>query len=327
MKNLQKRIGNCILWMRGHKLAVIAGALGIAVIILIVCLVSCRTSGPVPAPAYTGSGLLLEDEYWKVNELGFKYYDREGYTNVFGIDISEWVEDIDFNAVKAAGVDYVILRVGYRGYETGKFVLDNHLSKYLLYASRAGLKIGVYFVSQAVNAQEAVEEAEYVLDHIRGYRLEMPVFIDLEEVYDTARTDGLTVQERTNIVQAFCSDLESQGFSAGVYANEAWFREKLDLDKLLEQNYCIWLAKYSDASGVDFPINMWQFTNEGVIPGTDMWVDFNVTVLKDQEADIATQEETSAAAEEETLAAAVSETSSDTVSDKETSSDTEKAIK
>ena len=268
-------------WMRGHKMVSAAGALGIAIIILIVCLVSCKKSDLAPAPAYTGSGLILEDEYWKVNEQGFRYYDCEGYTNVFGIDISEWVEDIDFHAVKEAGVDYVILRVGYRGYETGKFVLDNHLSKYLLYASRAGLKIGVYFVSQAVNAQEAIEEAEYVLDHIRGYRMEMPVFIDLEEVYDEARTDGLTVQDRTEIVRAFCNDLESQGFQAGVYANEAWLLYKLDLDKL--DDYDIWLAKYTDTPGTGFPIHMWQFTNEGVIPGTDMWVDFNVLVLRDQE--------------------------------------------
>ena len=295
MKNLRKRVGIFIHLLRDHKLATIAGAVCVAIIILIVCLVSCKKSVPVSVPAYTGSGLILEDgdgedSYWKTNEQGFRYYDREGYSNVFGIDISEWVEDIDFNAVKDAGVDYVILRAGYRGYETGKFVLDNNLSKYLLHASKAGLKVGVYFVSQAVNTQEAIEEAEFVLDHIRGYRMEMPVFIDLEEVYDNARTDGLSAEDRTEIVKAFCNDLESQGLQAGVYANETWFRDKLDLSQL--DDYDIWLAKYTDTPDVDFPIYMWQFTNEGVIPGTDMWVDFNVLVLKDEEPESTVEAET-----------------------------------
>jgi len=285
MKNLQKRIGNFIHWLGSHKLVVIAAASCIALVILIACLAVFRRSVPSSSPAYNGSGLILEDTFWNVNDQGFRYYDREGYTNVFGIDISEWVGDIDFEAVKSAGVDFVILRVGYRGYETGKFVLDNRLSEYLLYASRAGLKIGVYFVSQAINTQEAIEEAEYVLDHIRGYRLEMPVFIDLEEVFDEARTDSLSVTERTNIVQAFCNDLESQGFQAGVYANEAWLMNKLDLNRLLEQDYDIWLAKYTDAPGEELPIHMWQFTNEGVVPGTDMWVDLNVLVIRSDESE------------------------------------------
>lgn len=290
MKNLQKRIGNIISRMRGHKLALAAGILCAAIVILIICLVSCRKPEATSAPAYTGSGLFLEDAYWNVNDQGFRYYDRKGYSNVFGIDISEWVGDINFEDVKSAGVDFVILRVGYRGYETGKFVLDNLLSKYLLYASRAGLKIGVYFVSQAVNTQEAIEEAEYVLDHIRGYRMEMPIFIDLEDVADAARTDSLTVEERTNIVKAFCNDLESQGFQAGVYANEAWLLDKLDMSKL--QDYDIWLAKYDQTPGENLPVHMWQFTNEGEIPGTEMWVDFNVRVFRNEEPDTTQSTET-----------------------------------
>ena len=252
---------------------IVAAAL-LIIVIAIIFLCSCTgNKGHVE-----GTGLVLDPEGWKVNENGFRYYDREGYENLFGIDVSEWVEDIDFRALKKSGVDFVIFRVGYRGYETGRFVLDNNLASYLRGARNAGLKIGAYFVSQAVSEEEAVEEAQFVMDHVKGYDMEMPLYIDLEEVYDTARTDRLTTKQRTKIVQAFCGAVEEQGYRGGVYANEVWFTDRMEFEKICQ--YDIWLARYIDTLVTDLPINMWQYTDRGEVEGTPMWVDLDTRVTK-----------------------------------------------
>jgi len=272
MKNLISIIRK---WITAHR--VISAAV---VVVLCAGIVLCLTlCGRKQVPIVLGPGLVLEDEYWTVNDKGMPYYDREGYTNVYGIDVSEWVENIDFRKIRSAGMDFVIFRVGYRGYETGKFVLDTALADYLKQAATAGLKIGAYFVSQAVNEQEAIEEAQYVIDHVKGYTLEMPIYIDLEEVYDKARTDDLTKEDYTKIIQAFIDTVEEQGYEGGVYANEAWYQEKVDLTKL--KDFDLWLAKYADKPGDSLAVNMWQFSSEGLISGSDMWVDLNVRVSQD----------------------------------------------
>ena len=248
----------------------------ILVILIIVLAVSCTRKGPEP------DAVLFEEDAWKTNENGFLYYDKDGYTSQFGIDISEWVEKIDFRQIRSSGVEFVILRAGYRGYETGKFVLDNQLASYLEAASAAGLKVGAYFVSQAVNEQEAIEEADFILDHVNGYRLDMPVYIDLESVYDTARTDHLTASEYTKIADAFCRRVEERGYQGGIYANSDWFRNRLNFQEI--RQYDIWLAQYSSSLSTDLPVNMWQYTNEGLIDGCEMWVDLNVRVTQEEPA-------------------------------------------
>ena len=250
----------------------------IFVFAVIAVIIICST-GPEKGHV-EGSALHLSSEYWKENDNGFKYYDKEGYESLFGIDVSEWVEDIDFRALKKSGVDFVIFRAGYRGYETGKFVLDNNLSKYLKQAHSAGLKMGAYFVSQAVNEEEAVEESRFVMDHVKGYNMEMPLYIDLEEVYDTARTDGLSANERTAVVRAFCEAVEEEGFRGGVYANEIWFTDKLKFDKI--KRFDIWLARYSEVLDTELPVNMWQYSDQGVVEGTPMWVDLDTRISEVQ---------------------------------------------
>lgn len=261
----------------GHAGSIIFSCICVALIIA-VAVILCTVPGH--KGHVTGTGLLLDPGAWKKNENGFRYYDKEGYVNNFGIDVSEWVEDIDFRALKRSGVDFVIFRVGYRGYETGKFVLDNNLSTYLKQASRAGLKMGAYFVSQAVSKEEAEEEAQFVMAHVRGYDMEMPLYIDLEEVYDTARTDSLTVKQRTDIILAFCNTVEENGYRGGVYANEVWFTDKMEFDKISQ--FDIWLARYKETLITDLPVNMWQYTDQGVVEGTPMWVDLNTRVSIEQ---------------------------------------------
>lgn len=274
-----KGIFNTVIrYIKAHPVIAIVSAAVLAGIIAVI-IVSCssgRTMVRVDGPSS-----YFDDQYWQTDENGFTYYACDGYLNNYGIDISEWVGEIDFRKVKKAGIDFVILRVGYRGYETGKFVLDNNLSKYLKEARSAGLGIGAYFVSQAINEEEAAEEAEYVMEHVRGYEMELPLYIDLEAVYDTARTDHLTAEDYTKIAETFCSTVEAAGYRGGIYANNQWFHDNLIFDRI--QQYDIWMAQYSEILSTDLPVNMWQFTNEGLVDGCEMWVDLNVRVFKETE--------------------------------------------
>ena len=256
-----------------------AGAAAIALGLVLFISISSCSNNEITSVNYS-SGIVLENTYWETDDKGFMNYNKEGYSSSVGIDISQWVEDIDFTAVKKYGVEYVILRLGYRGYTEGGLFSDENFEKYIKAAQKAGLKVGVYFVTQAISEDEAVEEAEYVLKYISGHKIEMPVYIDMEEVYDTARTDELTADDFTRIAAAFCKKVEEAGYRGGIYANETWFNNKLDFDKI--KHYDIWLAKYSDTLSTDLAINMWQYSSEGTVDGTEMWVDMNVRVSESE---------------------------------------------
>lgn len=256
-----------------------AGAAAVALGLILFISISSCSNNEITSVNYS-SGIVLEDTYWETDDKGFMNYNKEGYSSSVGIDISQWVEDIDFTAVKKYGVEYVILRLGYRGYTEGGLFSDENFEKYIKAAQKAGLKVGVYFVTQAISEDEAVEEAEYVLKYISGHKIEMPVYIDMEEVYDTARTDELTADDFTRIAAAFCKKVEEAGYRGGIYANETWFNNKLDFDKI--KHYDIWLAKYSDILSTDLAINMWQYSSEGTVDGTEMWVDMNVRVSESE---------------------------------------------
>ena len=184
-----------------------AGAAAIALGLVLFISISSCSNNEITSVNYS-SGIVLENTYWETDDKGFMNYNKEGYSSSVGIDISQWVEDIDFTAVKKYGVEYVILRLGYRGYTEGGLFSDENFEKYIKAAQKAGLKVGVYFVTQAISEDEAVEEAEYVLKYISGHKIEMPVYIDMEEVYDTARTDELTADDFTRVAAAFCKKVE-----------------------------------------------------------------------------------------------------------------------
>ena len=280
-KNIKKFLQG-ILTNRVTFLCVILFVLIAAAVIVIICFSSRNRAEAIDL---TAAAEILDDSKWTVNEEGFKLYDDPQYRTVTGIDVSEWNEDIDWDQVRKQGIEFVIVRVGYRGYVTGKFVFDERLSEYLKGASKAGLKIGAYFVSQAVNKEEAVEEAELVMEKLKGFDIEMPIYIDLEAVWDDEeeiRTEDLTKEELTEIAAAFCDTVEDAGFRGGIYANELWFGTKMDLELL--SRYDIWLAKYENVPDSDIAFNMWQYSGEGNINGIDLWTDIDVRVEK-KEAD------------------------------------------
>ena len=199
-------------------------------------------------------------------------------TGVLGIDVSKWQKEIDWDKVKNEGVDFAIIRCGYRGSVTGSLVEDPYFEQNIKGARAAGIKVGVYFFTQAVNEVEAVEEASMVISLVRDYELQYPVFIDTEGAGGNGRADSLNVEERTAVCEAFCTTVKNAGLEAGVYASRNWYNNKLTASTLV--SYAIWLAEYRSVPLYQGYYQMWQYTSKGKINGINGNVDLNVSYRK-----------------------------------------------
>ena len=199
----------------------------------------------------------------------------------FGIDVSKWNKEIDWDAVKAAGVEFAIIRCGYRGSVTGTLVEDPYFYQNIQGAKAAGVKVGLYFFTQAVNAVEAVEEASMVLCLNNGLPLDYPIFIDTEGAGGNGRADGLDVNTRTEVCDAFCETIESAGYRAGIYASRNWYYNKLDMTRL--DSNVIWLAEYREYPQYEGKYQMWQYTSGGSLDGIEGRVDFNISFLNEEQ--------------------------------------------
>lgn len=193
-----------------------------------------------------------------------------------GIDVSKWNGDIDWDKVKNAGVEFAIIRAGYRGSSTGSLVEDPYFAANMKGAKASGMPVGVYFFTQAVNEVEAVEEASAVLQLIREYQLDYPVFIDTEGAGGGGRADELDVETRTLVCEAFCRTIENAGYHAGVYASRNWYNNRLHADRL-DGQYCIWLAEYRSVPLYQGYYQLWQYTSKGKIDGISGNVDMNIS--------------------------------------------------
>ena len=198
------------------------------------------------------------------------------------IDVSHHQGDIDWNAVAAYGIDEAIIRIGFRGYgETGNIVEDKKFRQNLEGAYAAGIQVGVYFYTQALNAEEAIEEADFVLNtlgEMQNCEITCPVYIDIEDVEgDTGRLDAMMYSpyEHTEICRTFCSVIEAGGYQAGVYSNKYWLENKLYADELA-QDFEIWLANYNTQTTYAGDYTMWQYSKNGYIPGIPIDVDRDV---------------------------------------------------
>lgn len=218
----------------------------------------------------------LREDCW-VADGSFMYYAAEDFRSRIGVDVSKWNGDIDWYALKEQGIEFAIIRVGFRGYETGELVLDEMFYEYMNGAQEAGLDTGVYFYSQAVSEEEAVEEAQFVLNCIAGYDISLPVYFDTEEVEEgEARTDIIASGSYTLNAEAFCRTIEEHGYRAGVYASNGWIRRNLDLSWLTD--YEIWYAQYNDTPGKEYGFDMWQYTKYGDLYGCNTYLDMNIRV-------------------------------------------------
>ena len=207
-------------------------------------------------------------------------YDRHNYLRLqnvksyAGVDVSAYQGDIDWERVKNSGIEFAIIRLGYRGYESGKLVEDEKAVKNLDGALAAGLKVGAYFFSQALTIQEVDQEMEFMLDILGDREMEMPVVLDWEIPAATARTKNMDARTLTDIQLHFCANMEKKGYQPMVYFN--WHQSE-NLYYLSElEAYPFWLALYQDRMTYPWKVEMWQYSASGRVPGIYGDVDLNV---------------------------------------------------
>ena len=219
------------------------------------------------------------DKFYEHN--GIRYYSDEKIEGVPGIDVSSYQPMIDWQQVRDAGIEFVMLRVGYRGYTSGELTMDKDFASHLAGATEAGLDLGIYFFSQALTPEEAVEEAEYVLECVDGLELAYPIYFDWEEVQAEARTDEMNMLMLTSCALAFCERIEQAGYRAGIYFNQAYGYQQLNLVSL--KDYDFWLAEYDAVPTFAYDVQMWQYTDQGAVPGIDGNVDLNIAFRMKEE--------------------------------------------
>ena len=196
-------------------------------------------------------------------------------SGTMGIDVSKWNGNIDWEAVSNSGVSYVIIRCGYRGSSEGKLIEDPKFAANIKGATSAGLKVGIYFFTQAVDEIEAVEEASMVLEQIKGYKISYPVFLDVEP--SGGRADSIDRATRTAVCKAFCETINGAGYTAGIYANKTWLTGKLNAGEL--NAYKIWLAQYAAEPTYNGKYDLWQYKSSGKVTGIKGNVDMNLSYL------------------------------------------------
>mgnify|MGYP000130045634 CR=1 FL=1 len=255
----------------------------ILALLTVLLLWSALRAEAVPA----GQGIVPQAAYLDTSGPLYHYTDPTGDVIArTGVDVSSYQGDIDWNAVREAGAEFAIVRVGFRGYGTGRLVLDSSFRKNIEGARAAGLQVGVYFFSQAVNEKEAIEEASMCVQYAQGYQVDMPIFIDLEDVWDPddgsgGRANNLSVTQRTSVARAFCDTVRGAGYKAGIYASYYYLLDRMHIGQLEGDNY-IWMASYADSTSYPRSHDMWQYTDNGRVPGITTWdgraasVDMNV---------------------------------------------------
>ena len=191
-----------------------------------------------------------------------------------GVDVSAYQGDIDWKKVKASGIDFAIIRLGYRGYESGKLVEDAYARKNLEGAAAAGLKVGAYFFSQALNTREADEELEFTLEILGEQYLAMPLVLDWEIPTSSARSARMDARTLTDIQLHFCKKASDLGYQPMVYFNWHQSENLYFLHEL--EDYPFWLALYQDRMTYPWDVEMWQYTSSGRVPGINGDVDINV---------------------------------------------------
>ena len=207
-------------------------------------------------------------------------YNRKNYLllqnlpSTAGVDVSAYQGDIDWKAVKNSGIEFAIIRLGYRGYESGKLVEDTYAKKNLEGAREAGLKVGAYFFSQALTVKEVDEEIKFMLGILGETYLDMPIVLDWEIPASSARTANMDARTLTDLQLHFCGQMKEKGYQPMVYFN--WHQSE-NLYYLSElEDYPFWLALYQDRMTYPWKVEMWQWTCTGKVPGISGDVDINV---------------------------------------------------
>lgn len=191
-----------------------------------------------------------------------------------GIDVSEWQGNIDWQQVKDSGVEFVIIRVGGRGMNEGALYTDDYAQTYYEGASAVGLKVGAYVFAQSVTVEEAVEEAEFVLDQVKNWDIQMPLVFDWEYSGEGVRTSNVDSRTLTDMAMAFCDTIRAAGYEPMIYFGRSQSMNMMKLEELTD--YPFWLAMYSTIMDYPYKVNMWQYTDQGSVPGISGNVDLNL---------------------------------------------------
>ncbi len=191
-----------------------------------------------------------------------------------GIDVSTWQGTIDWKKVKASGINFAMIRCGFRGMDSGKITLDSYFLNNIKGAIANNINVGVYFFSMAKNKTEAIEEAKWVINLIKDYDISYPVAIDTE-IFDKYRLKGVSYSTLTNNAIAFSDYVKSKGYTPMIYSYARAFNQYFDTAKF--NNYRIWLAQYNDEATYKGRYYMWQYTSSGSVPGIKGRVDMNVS--------------------------------------------------
>ncbi len=236
------------------------------------------TDGSTYLQENTGENTLPPPE---ANPIGLGDFALEGdylsclsTPSVLGIDVSVWQGEIDWQQVKAAGVEFAMIRAGWRGSELGVLAADENAQANYAGAAAAGVKVGAYFFSQAISVEEAVEEAEYLLDIIGDWTVEMPIVYDWEYISAESRTGSVDARTLTDCAKAFCDAVKAAGYAPMIYFNTDQSFNRLHLRELTD--YGFWLAQYDTVLNYPYKIDMWQYTETGSVPGISGNVDVNL---------------------------------------------------
>ena len=205
------------------------------------------------------------------------YYENGQKISHLGIDLSEFQGDVDFAAMKDAGVEFVMLRIGGRYYgDDGVLYTDKNFDTNYDKAKAAGLKVGAYFFSQAISTEDAKQEANYTLEKLNKRALDYPIGFDWENIQEeAARTDSVTGDQLTAIAEAFCDSVTEAGYKAIVYSNTSQMLIMYDFETM--KDYDFWLADYREFPTMYYKFDMWQYSKEGKIAGVEGTVDMNIS--------------------------------------------------
>lgn len=217
-----------------------------------------------------------EENFVETDDGEMQYIENGTVVSHKGIDVSKYQGNIDWSAVASDGVEYAFVRLGLRGYGSGKLVLDEYYDQNMRGASEAGIKTGVYFFTQAVTVEEAIEEADYVLENITGYDVSYPIVFDVEMIVnDDGRANELSQKDRTDITIAFCDRIKAAGYTPMIYGNVKCFTKLLDMTRL--NDYEKWYAFYDDYMYMPYEVGIWQYTEKGKVAGINTGVDLNIS--------------------------------------------------
>jgi len=240
---------------------------------------------PIPTILFQGKEIAINEKLsvnpydktaFYVDERGWLHYSLNGVSAKQGIDVSSHQREIDWQQVADSGVDFAIIRVGYRGYTAGSLFYDTYYKQNIEGALAAGLDVGVYFFSQAVNTTELYEEMNMLLSAIEGYHITYPVVFDWEYVSDSSsRTYNTTGREVTALAVEFCQYMELAGYQPCVYFNQTMGYLKMDMTQI--QGWTQWLAEYRTQPQYYYYFDLWQYTSSGTVPGIEGRTDMNLS--------------------------------------------------